>query len=252
MRRDSFMQSDYKAALAQIDQAIAIVPNDTLLHEFRGLALFALGRYNEAAAAEYAVLSAGPGWDWTTLSGLYPSVDIYTNQLRALEQYSLAHPAATDAKFLLADQYLTCGHLDAAAAQLKEVVKLDPKDQLSAQLLSSISAPNTAEPVMAAKPVAPAAPATAASLAGNWTATRADNATIKLNLTGDGKFTWALDQNGKPQQFSGTYTIADNLLILKQGNNPMMVGQVTTLANNSFNFKLAGDNPNDPGLTFVR
>ena len=73
-----------------MDQAIALVPNDTVLHEFRGLTLFALGRYKEAAAAEYAVLSAGPGWDWTTLSGLYPNVDVYTEQLRALEQYAIA------------------------------------------------------------------------------------------------------------------------------------------------------------------
>ena len=79
-----------------------------------------------------------------------------------------------------------------------------------------------------------------------------DSATIKLALAGDGKFTWALDQKGKPQQFSGTYTVADNLLVLKQGDNPMMVGQVASLARDRFNFKLAGDNPSDPGLTFVR
>ena len=103
------MQGDYKTALAQVDQAIAQVPNDTVLHEFRGLVLFALGRYKEAAAADYAVLSAGPGWDWTTLSGLYPNVDVYTEQLRALEQYAKSHPAASEAKFLLADNYLTCG-----------------------------------------------------------------------------------------------------------------------------------------------
>ena len=75
------MQSDYKTALAQVDQAIALVPNDTVLHEFRGLVLFAQERYQEAAAAEYAVLSAGPGWDWTTLSALYPDVEVYTAQL---------------------------------------------------------------------------------------------------------------------------------------------------------------------------
>ena len=133
--RNAFMQGDYKTALAQVDQAIAQVPNDTVLHEFRGLALFALGRYKEAAAADYAVLSAGPGWDWTTLSGLYPNVEVYTAQLRALEQYAQSHPAASEAKFLLAEHYLTCGYTDAAAAQLKEVVQLNPKDQLSAQLL---------------------------------------------------------------------------------------------------------------------
>ena len=142
--RNAFMQGDYKTALAQVDQAIAQVPNDTVLHEFRGLALFALGRYKEAAAADYAVLSAGPGWDWTTLSALYPNVDVYTEQLRALEQYAKSHPAASEARFLLAENYLTCGYTDAAAAQLKAVVQLNPKDQLSAQLLNSISASDTA------------------------------------------------------------------------------------------------------------
>ena len=90
------------------------------------------------------MLSAGPGWDWTTLSGLYPNVDVYTEQLRALEQYAKSNPAASEAKFLLAENYLTCGYTDAAAAQLKEVVQLNPKDQLSAQLLKSISASDTA------------------------------------------------------------------------------------------------------------
>ena len=41
--RNAFMQGDYQTALAQVDQAIALVPNDTVLHEFRGLVLFALG-----------------------------------------------------------------------------------------------------------------------------------------------------------------------------------------------------------------
>jgi tetratricopeptide (TPR) repeat protein len=250
--RNAFMQGDYQTALGRVDQAIAQVPNDTVLHEFRGLVLFALGRYKEAAAAVYAVLSTGPGWDWTTLSGLYPNVDVYTEQLRALEHYAKSRPAASEAKFLLAYHYLTCGYTDAAAAQLKEVVRLNPRDQLSAQLLASISTTDAAEPSAPLGPAAPARPADAASLVGNWTATRADGATIQLTLAGDGKFTWAVDQYGKPQRFSGTYTVADNLLILKQGNNPMMVGQVASLAGDRFNFKLAGDNPGDPGLTFAR
>ena len=42
------------------------------------MSLFALGQYDEAAVPMYTVLSNGPGWDWTTLAGLYPSVDVYT------------------------------------------------------------------------------------------------------------------------------------------------------------------------------
>ena len=113
--RSAFEQGDYAAALAQCDQAIAKLPNDAVLHEFRGLVLFALKRYKEAAGTIYAVLSVGPGWDWTTLSSFYPDVDVYTEQLRALEQYVNANPNAADVRFLLAYHYLTCGHTDAAA-----------------------------------------------------------------------------------------------------------------------------------------
>jgi hypothetical protein len=50
----------------------------------------------------YTVLSNGPGWDWTTLVGLYPGVEVYTQQLRTLESYCTTRPQKADARFLLA------------------------------------------------------------------------------------------------------------------------------------------------------
>jgi tetratricopeptide (TPR) repeat protein len=245
--RDAFMQGNYSQALAECDQAIAGQPNQLVAHEFRGLALFALQRYQEAASPVYAVLSVEPGWDWTTLSSLYPDVNVYTEQLRALEKYVTANPTVTPARFLLAYHYMTCGYADAAANQLKIVVQENPKDQLSAQLLSALK---TTQPVAQPAPAAPAKPVEASALAGDWKATRADGATITLNLTNDAKYTWKFTAQGKPQQFGGAYTVADNLLILKKGEQPVMVGQVTMLGDDRFNFKLPGDNPADPGLTF--
>ena len=151
--RDSFEQADYAKALAQVEKAIARLPNDAVLHEFRGLVLFALKRYADAAGPVYAVLSVGPGWDWTTLSSFYPDIDVYTEQLRALEQYVNANPNAADVRFLLAYHYLTCGHTDAAANQLKAAVELNPKDQLLAQLLSALTTTNPPEqPAPSARP----------------------------------------------------------------------------------------------------
>jgi hypothetical protein len=243
--RASFEQGDYAAALATCDKAIAQEPNNVAASEFRGLALFALQRYKEAAGTLYAVLSVGPGWDWTTLSSFYPDVDVYTEQLRALEQYVNANRNSAEARFVLAYQYLTCGQTAAAEAQFKAVVELNPKDQLSAQLLASLTSKAPEQPA----PSGPAKPVEASALAGQWTANRADGATIALSLN-DGKYTWKFDQNGKPQEFAGSYDLADNLLILKKDNNPMMIGQVTMLDGDRFNFKLPGDNPGDPGLTF--
>ncbi len=85
--REAFKGGDYARALDLSDQALKQAPNDPVLHEFRALVLFALGRYDESAAALYAVLSVGPGWDWTTLISLYADPDTYTQQIRALEQY---------------------------------------------------------------------------------------------------------------------------------------------------------------------
>ena len=65
--RDAFMKNDYDKAQQAIDKAVKLLPNDPTLHEFRALVLFARADYREAAAAIYAVLAVGPGWDWDTL-----------------------------------------------------------------------------------------------------------------------------------------------------------------------------------------
>ena len=126
--RDSFKAGDYAKALELTDQAIRQMPNDAALHEFRGVVLFALHRYEDAAAPLYAVLAVGPGWDWSTLVGLYPNVSVYTEQLRALESYCNLNPQSASARFVLAYFYLTQGNTDAAVQQLKRVVALQPKD----------------------------------------------------------------------------------------------------------------------------
>jgi tetratricopeptide (TPR) repeat protein len=265
--RAAFLQADYSGALADCDKAVALDPTGTMSHEFRALCLFALHRYDEAAGAVYAVLSQGPGWDWTTLSSIYPDVAAYTDQLRGLEEFVAANRNDAAARFLLAYHYTVCGHTDAAATELKAVVALNPKDRLSAQLLAML-APGAAPPgeslAASLPPGAPAPPAapraavspkappvTAAALTGDWKATRADGATISLRLGQDGNYVWSFDEQGKPHEFSGSYTVADGLLILKKDNTPMMIGQVTQLPN-GFNFKLPGDNPSDPGLNFSR
>lgn len=266
LAKNAFRQGQYEEALKQVDAAVKLTPEDRILHEFRGLVLFALGRYQESAAAIYAVLSAGPGWDWTTVSGLYGSVETYTRQLRALEKYVTDHPTAGDACFLLGYQYLVCGYKDAAAAQFANAARLTPKDQLSAQLAAALrhtedeKQPAATEPAPAEPaPVEPApaqkataGPVDAARLVGDWTAKRPDGMAIGLKLTGDNHFTWKLEDQEKPREFSGEYSVSDNLLILKQNGKPMMVGQVKPLGEGGFNFRIVGDNPSDPGLNFTK
>jgi tetratricopeptide (TPR) repeat protein len=143
--RKAFYNGDYAKAQELVEQAIQVLPSDATLHEFRALTLFAQKKFKEAAATLYAVLWAGPGWNKDTMATLYPDWDTYTRQLRALESYVKAHPDEAYAHFLLAYHYLVVGSMDQAIAQLKEVVRLDPKDQLSAALVKALTQPPTQE-----------------------------------------------------------------------------------------------------------
>jgi tetratricopeptide (TPR) repeat protein len=254
--RQAFYEENYPVALKAGEQALALQPDDVVFNEFRGATLFAMEKYQEAAGVVYAVLSIGPGWDWATMSALYPNVEIYTKQLRALEEYVRSHPDDAAAHFLLAYHYLMCNHTDAAAKQLKEVVRINPQDTLSSQLLKGLTEKEPPVPVAAdqtssmPKPVAK--PVAAENLVGTWNASRPDGSSFALTLSSDGKFSWKFSQKNKTQEFAGPYSVADNLLILKQNENPVMVGQITMLAENKFNFKLPGENSTDPGLTFSK
>jgi tetratricopeptide (TPR) repeat protein len=142
--RAAFKQDDYVKAQELAEKAIKLLPSDATLHEFRALTLFAQKQYKDAAATLYAVLAAGPGWNWQTMSKLYSNPDTYTKQLRELEAYTTQHPKDAYAHFLQAYQYLVLGSKDAAVKQLKEVVKLEPKDKLSSALVKALTSGQTA------------------------------------------------------------------------------------------------------------
>jgi tetratricopeptide (TPR) repeat protein len=252
--RAAFGAGDYAGALQLTDDALKVLPNDATLHEFRGLVLFAVGKYDLAAGPLYSVLSVGPGWDWTTMAGLYPNIDVYTSQLRKLEAFVSANLKSTAGRFVLAYHYLTQGHTDEAVSQLKEVVALAPQDTLSAQLVKQFSPPATA-PETPSTPTAPApvaAPAKQGNLAGNWTARPAGGTTIDLLMGDDQTFVWKVTANGKPRQLSGKWSLADTLLTLAQdGEGGALVGRITWQAEDKWTFRAVGTGPEDQGLVFT-
>ena len=136
--RNAFGLGSYEEALQLANQALEKLPNDPTLHEFRALSLFALKRYEEAAATLYPVLSAGPGWDWTTMVGLYQDSEVYTAQQRELESYCKEHTDSAGGRFVLAYHYMVQGHKEAAGKMFQKVADLRPKDQLSAQLAQAL------------------------------------------------------------------------------------------------------------------
>ena len=148
--RAAFMAGDYAKAQTEVEAAIQLVPGDPALHEFLGLTLFAQAKYKEASAVIYAVLAAGPGWDWQTLSSLYPTVELFTKQLRDLEAYGRGHPNSSESPFLLGYFYECMGYTNEAINQFVRFVKLVPGDMLVPQLIKALSPTSSVKPQPAA------------------------------------------------------------------------------------------------------
>jgi uncharacterized protein (TIGR03066 family) len=251
--RQAFYGGDYAAALASTNKALAALPNDPIIHEFRSLVLFAQGKYDEAAAGLYSVLSVGPGWDWTTLVSLYPNVETYTRQLRALESNVKQNPDAAAARFVLAYHYLTAGSKDAAVAQLKILYQKTPQDPLVKELLLMTGGPEAiGQPASGAEAAPTAAPAVnAANLVGNWNAAGQNGTKFALGLTQDGNFNWTFSQDGKSQTVKGVYALDGNTLAMEPESGGVMLATVTQPQGGAFQFSMLGAPPGDPGLKFT-
>jgi len=157
-----------------------------------------------------------------------------------------------ETRFLLAYHYMSCGHPEAAAAQFREASALNSKDQLSVQMLAALSGDKSSAAPTPVQTTGPSLPLSTASLTGDWMASRADGSTFVFHLGSDASYSWQFTQQGRTQQYNGTYIIADSLLILKHEGNPTLIGQVSMPDPNHFNFRLLGANVSDPGLTFSK
>jgi tetratricopeptide (TPR) repeat protein len=257
--RDAFKQGNYALAVQLGEQALGQMPNDPNIHQFLALGLFAQGQYDQAAAPLYAVLTIGPGWNWTTLIGAYAEADAYTQQLRALEAYVKANPRSAPAHFVLGYHYLTQGHNDAAAKQFERAAGLQPSDKLSAQLAAQLQPPSSQQPSSdgAAPPTAIASAESAphGKLAGRWTATPAQDARVALAINDDGNFTWAVTSTGQPAKtITGKSTFANGVLTLAGQDKQLgaLAGQVTWQDDNHMTFRVLGAPQDDPGLKFER
>ena len=247
--RQAFMEGRYVEALKLTDEALAQMPRDAVLHEFRSLVLFALGRYHEAAAAIHAVLDVGPGWDWTTMSSLYPSVDEYTRQLRALEDARNKDQQAADLRFLLGYHYMTMGHVDNALTAFKRVLELQPKDAVSAALVATLSPrdPQSGQPAAAAAPK----PVPADGIVGNWAAS-GSSGEYSMKLGKDGTFNWSFKRGARKQEAKGVYTVEGNVLAMEPDSGGVLAAELAVKDSDRLNFKMIGGAKGDQGIDFRR
>jgi hypothetical protein len=219
------------------------------------------------------------------MAGLYPDVDTYTNQLRALEAAARTDPSSSSLQFLLAYHYLVQGHEEAAGNQFEKVAKLQPDDQLSSSFVKALKKASEPAPTALASntPTGPAPgsatstpgeaptavppldsnqsqqsseteppPPPPAELQGLWKAHPASDVTISLNIEEGGSFRWEVDDHGKKQTIEGQAGYQDGNLALLQPEGPPLVGKVTRMGADSFTFAPPGTDEKSPGLTFTR
>jgi hypothetical protein len=230
------------------------------------------------------VLSAGPGWNWSTLVSLYPDVETYTYQLRALEASVQTNANSPAIQFLLGYHYMVQGHQQAAATQFDKVAKLQPSDQLSASFvkaLKKVSERPTGQPAQvnvaaagqpasaaapaalpaatgtspvqppAEQPAQPDAPPPPASLVGTWKSQPSADLAIALTLQADGQFAWEVDSKGQKQTLTGQAGFKDHTLALLQEDGPPLVGKVAEQSGTKFTFTPSGDQK-APGIVFTK
>lgn len=250
--RQSFYMGDYQSALDNVDAAIKDMPRDAVLHEFRALTLFAMGQYQDAAATLYAVLAAGPGWDWTTMIGLYPDVETYTKQLRALESFKRANAQDPAARLVLSYHYLTAGYDDEAKDEVDALVKLTPQDKVAQSLLAQLSPESESDPAtQVSAPPTDKPVVTTKQAVGDWNSSRDDGSTFKLSLTNDGEFTWGFSNGDTEQSVQGSYKIDDKgVLTMDTGDQGMIFAQLVA-DGSKLDFYMLGDTQDQPPLVFV-
>lgn len=248
--RAAFLEGRYEEALKLTDSAVAQMPRDAVLHEFRALVLFALQRYAEAAATIHPVLEVGPSWDWKTLSGLYPNNDVYTSQLRALETARDKNPKAAELRFLLGYHYLTCGYTDQALNEFRRTAELQPKDPVASALLTMLS-PGEIPPTEAP---AGAAPKSIPSdrIVASWTAAGKGTGKYSMTLRKDGTFTWAFTRGARKEEVKGVYAMEGNVLAMEPDSGGVLLAELTAKDPDTLHFKMVSGAADDAGLEFRR
>jgi len=254
---EEFREGDYISALQSVDEAIAFTPSDSVLHEFRALNFFALGRYGDAAGVLNPLLASGPGWDWDTMIGFYNSDDAYTKQFRRLEDYVDSDPESADSRFLLGYHYMVGGYLAEAREMFNQVAQIEPQDSVAIQLrnLAQSSMPTEEVGVVGEEIPAPPAPGdmiTEETVAGNWRALSSDGKTITLDIKSDGKFTWNFEGAPEGSALSGDWSIDEDGLLVLNDEDVQLAGSIEMDGNNTMRFVLAGTPEGDPGLAFER
>jgi hypothetical protein len=161
----AFKAGDYNGAINAWKHAAIDQPQNPVIMMMLGQALFATGKFDEAAGATQMAMSAIPKEKWgvvaTNYKELYGNPQDYTTQLRALENAVREKPDNPAQRFLLGYHYAYLGYPQQAVDQLDKALKIAPQDEMSKLLRDEMQAklPKPATPAVPVPPVtSPALP----------------------------------------------------------------------------------------------
>ena len=166
-----FRAGRYDAAVRNWRHALVDEPGNGGVMLLMAQALFATGKYDEAAGAIQLGMQMLPVEKWGAVvehyRELYPKIGDYTTQLRALEKARDQKADDPALRFLLGYHYGYLGYPKNAVQQLDKCLELAPKDELSQKLHERMKellapkvpkAPVPAPPVPGSSSVPPAKP----------------------------------------------------------------------------------------------
>jgi tetratricopeptide (TPR) repeat protein len=134
----AFRAGDYMAANRAWQHAVVDDPSNGALAMKLALALFAVGKYREAAGTTQQVLMLLPQEKWGQAVGdykkLYRNPKDYLDQLKNLAKAAADKPNDPALRFLLGFHYGYSGRVADAVRELNKLVQLEPKDQLGRKL----------------------------------------------------------------------------------------------------------------------
>jgi hypothetical protein len=139
-----FKKGDYKAAAYSWRHAAVDDPKNGVILMMLSQALFATGKYDEAAGAAQQAMQFLPEDEWgvviTNYKELYGKTGDYTTQLRALEKSVKDKGDDPATRFLLGFHYAYLGYPSHAVKQLDKALELAPQDELAKKVRELMAA----------------------------------------------------------------------------------------------------------------
>jgi hypothetical protein len=134
----AFRARDYMAANRDWQHAVVDDPSNGALAMKLALAMFAVGKYREAAGTTQQVLMLLPQEKWgqvvSDYKKLYANPIDYLDQLKSLAKAAADKPNDPALRFLLGFHYGYSGRVADAVRELNKLVQLESKDQLGRKL----------------------------------------------------------------------------------------------------------------------